>query len=406
MTLDDVRTVCFVGAGTMGCANSLVAAVSGYEVVLHDAQEDNLDAVSARHEGIAAFLVQSGYCSSDDVAAGRARVSIVADLAQAASNADLVSESVFEDLDLKRQIHRQLDQVAPRRTILTTNTSALLVSEIENVVRRGELFAALHSHLGSLLFDIVGGPRTASSTIDVLRRYVLSLGGVPLVLKKENRGYVFNAINGPLLAMAMTLLLRGHATRDEIDRAWMSDRGAPLGPFGMMDLFGLDVILDSWRRPSTDSSREALRAEVVPFLTQYVEAGKLGLKSGNGFYDYPAPAFQEPAFLSAGPSPQIASEALLSTLLGSAVSLVANDVVTPEEVDLAWTTATALDVGPFGILDQLGIEPFSEILQNQLAAGLLAAESVDLCLGYALGLGLEEGERGETDPPARRRAGA
>jgi 3-hydroxybutyryl-CoA dehydrogenase len=375
VTIDEVGTVCFVGAGTMGCANSLVAAVSGYDVVVNDARAEALDGVAARHDGLAGLLVDRGYCSADDVGAALGRVSLAADLEQATSKADLVSESVFEDLDLKRELHQRLDEVCPSAAILTTNTSALLVSEIEDVVERGERFAALHSHLGSPLFDIVGGPRTAPETIDILRRYVLSLGGVPLVLRREHRGYVFNAMNGPLLAMALKLVLDERATKEEIDRAWMSDRRAPMGPFGMMDLFGLDLVLDSWRRPSITPDREALRARVVPFLTRYVQDGRLGLKSGEGFYAYPTPAFQEATFLSDEPSRRATSDALLSALVCSALSLTANDVATPDEVDLAWTAATGLDIGPFGILDEVGVDALLRILEQQVAAGLLSPEA-------------------------------
>jgi len=375
VTIDEVRTVCFVGAGTMGCANSLVAAVSGYDVILNDARDETLDAVAARHEGMAGFMVDRAYCSADDITAARARVSLIADLRQATSKADLVSESVFEALDLKREIHRQLDDVSPGTTILTTNTSSLLVSEIEDVVQRGDRFAALHSHLGSPLFDIVGGPRTTPKTIDILRRYVLSVGGVPLVLKKENPGYVFNAMNGPVLAMALRLVLHERASMQEVDRAWMSDRGAPFGPFGMMDLFGLDLILDSWRRPSADPSREVLRARVLPFLTRYVEKGKLGLKSGRGFYQYPDPEFQKPTFLGSEPNSPAVSGALLSALVCSAISLAANDVAEPDQIDLAWTAATGLEVGPFGILDQLVSDALLETLEQQVKAGLLSPEA-------------------------------
>jgi 3-hydroxybutyryl-CoA dehydrogenase len=289
---------------------------------------------------------------------------------------------VFEDLGLKRELHRQLDQVCPPATLLTTNSSALMVSEIEDVVARGARFAALHSHLGALLFDIVGGPRTSPETIDVLRRYVLSLGGTPLVLKKEHPGYVFNAMNGPVLAMALRLVLEDRATKEEVDRAWMSDRQAPMGPFGMMDLFGLDLMLDSWRRPSASPSREALRARVLPFLTGYVEAGKLGLKTGQGFYDYPAPAFQAPTFLAAEPVSRVASDALLSTLVCGALSLVANEVAEPAQVDLAWTAATGQGIGPFGILDKVGSAAFLAMLEEQVTTGLLAPEAAGHARAY------------------------
>lgn len=382
MTIDEVRTVLYVGAGTMGCANSLVAAVAGYDVVLHDARADALDAVAHRHDEIAAFLVNVGFCSPEDIAAARARVSTETDLERAAANADLVSESVFEDLDLKRHVHRALDRVAPPHTVLTTNTSALLVSDIEDAVDRGDRFAALHSHLGSLLVDIVGGPRTSPATIDLLRRYVESLGAIPLVLRREHPGYVFNALNGPVLSMAMELLLAELADTETIDRTWMTDRGAPMGPFGMMDLFGLDLVRDSWsRRPD----RDARRSPSVERLTELVDRGKLGLKSGAGFYDYPDPSFQDPDFLTAGPTSPTASEALRSALITGAVELVAADVADPQDIDMAWMAATGQENGPFGILEDLGIEHFLAILDGKADTGRLPHDVAEFAVGHLRG---------------------
>jgi len=212
MTIDEIDTVLYVGAGTMGSANALVAAIAGYDVILHDARQENLETVSERHDGAAGFLVQTGFCTAETVAAARKRVFLEADLEKAAAKADLVSESIFEDLTLKREIHGRLDALCPGSTILTTNTSTLLVSQIEDAVERGDRFAALHSHLGTLLVDIVGGPRTSPQTIDILRRYVQSLGAVPLVLQKEHPGYVFNAMNGPVLRSAVQLVLDERAS--------------------------------------------------------------------------------------------------------------------------------------------------------------------------------------------------
>jgi 3-hydroxyacyl-CoA dehydrogenase len=375
MKIDEIDTVLYVGAGTMGSANSLVAAVAGYDVILHDARPENLETVAERHDGAAGFLVQTGFCTAEAVAAARKRVFLEADLKKAAAKADLVSESIFEDRALKREIHGQLDALCPSNTILTTNTSSLLVSDIEDAVDRGGRFAALHSHLGALLVDIVGGPRTSPETIDILRRYVLSLGAVPLIMKKEHPGYVFNAMNGPVLRTAVQLVLDGRASQEDVDRAWMTDRGAPMGPFGMMDLFGLELMLDSWKHPSPDPRREAFRERVVPFLTAYIEKGNLGLKSGRGFYDYAAPTFRESTFLTAEPFSEIASDTLLTILVRSALALSEQDVATRADIDLAWKTASGLAKGPFEILEEIGVDAFHEILDRQVEAGLLSARA-------------------------------
>jgi enoyl-CoA hydratase/3-hydroxyacyl-CoA dehydrogenase len=377
MKIDEIDTVLYIGAGTMGSANSMVAAVAGYDVILHDARPENLETVAERHDGAARFLVESGFCTAEAVAEARKRVFLEADLEKAAAKADLMSESIFEDRQLKRDIHARLDALCPHGTILTTNTSSLLVSDLEDAVERGDRFAAMHSHLGALLVDIVGGPRTSPETIDILRRYVHSLGAVPLVMKKEHPGYVFNAMNGPVLRTAVQLVLDERASKEDVDRAWMSDRWAPMGPFGMMDLFGLDLMLDSWKHPSPDPRREAFRERVVPFLTAYIENGNLGLKSGQGFYDYAAPTFREPTFLTAEPVSQVASDALVSTLVRSALALSENEVATRADIDLAWKTASGLASGPFETLEEIGVGAFREILDRQVEAGLLSAKAAD-----------------------------
>jgi len=151
-----------------------------------------------------------------------------------------------------------------------------------------------------------------------------------------------------------------------------------MGPFGMMDLFGLDLMFDSWKHPSPDPRREAFRERVVPFLTPYLESGKLGLKSGRGFYDYSGdsePTFREPAFLTAKPISKVTSDALASILVRSALALAEQQVATRADIDLAWKTAGGHASGPFEILETIGVEAFAKILDRQVEAGLLSEKA-------------------------------
>jgi 3-hydroxyacyl-CoA dehydrogenase len=388
MTINEIKTVCFVGAGTMGCVNSLVAAISGYQTVLYDVAEVNLNRVPERHAEIAAFLVDSGYCTREMVSEAVKRVRPIPDLGEATANADLVSESVFERLDLKREVHQKLDELCPPRTILTTNTSALLVSDIEDAVKRGDKFAALHSHLGSLVIDIVGGPRTKPAIIDILKRYVLSLGGTPLVLKKEHPGYVLNAMIGPLVTMAMILVIADQASIEEVDRAWMAYRKASMGPFGMMDLFGLNVVYDGWHQPKSDPNTELLKPLIVPFLTPFIEKGDLGIKTGKGFYTYPDPAYQQSDFLADKTDVSAPYQALITAFVQSAVMVALNAVAQPADIDRAWMAATHLDMGPFGILDQMGIDEFLLLQKQQVDKGLLLPDNAAQAAAYLQQYGL------------------
>ncbi len=268
MKIAEIDTVCFVGAGTMGCFNALMAAVAGYRAVIYDVSTMALDHAPQSLNEMAGFLVDQGFFSADAIPDALARITTSPDLSAAVAEANLVSESVSERLEIKRDVHRTLDAVCNCDTLITTNTSSLLVSDIEDVLIHGDRFAALHSHLGSMLIDIVGGPRTSPRTIDVLERYVSSIGGMPLLLKKENPGYVLNAMLGPLLTMAQILVIGRLATPEDVDRAWMLNQRATIGPFGLMDLFGLNIIFDSWQEPNPKNSHLRFESSTHPCLPQ------------------------------------------------------------------------------------------------------------------------------------------
>ena len=380
--INEIKTVCFVGAGTMGCVNSLVAALAGYDVVIYDVSAENLAKVPDNYAGIAPYLVADGFCTHADVEAATKRVTIESDLQKATAKADLVSESIFERHDVKRQVHQKLDEVCPSKTILTTNTSSFMVSEIEDVVERGDRFAAMHAYLGSMLIDIVGGPRTSPEVVDILKRYVLSLRGNPLVLKKEYPGYVMNAMLAPVLMTANLLVKEGLATVEEIDRVWMSRRKVPMGPFGMMDLFGLDLSLDNMQQKHPDPYINQLKQQVATVITPYVEKGMLGMKSGQGFYSYPAPAYQQPGFLDDQTDLSAVYHELISGLIQSAVMIVENDVADYEDIDRAWMIASSQGNGPFGILDQMGIDTFLEVFESQVKMRVFSPESQTLIKKY------------------------
>ncbi len=311
-----------------------------------------------------AFLVGAGYCSAEELEAGVARISCVEDLREAVAGADLVSESVIEELGVKRAVHEELDRLCPAKTILTTNTSGLLVSDIEDVVERGDRFAALHSHYGSPLIDIVRGPRTSDAIIDILERYVTSLNCVPLVLHKENRGYVLNAMLGPVLTIALLLVVEGIARKEQVDAAWMKHRRAPMGPFGMMDLFGLNVVYDGWQHRESDPRVDGLKPRVTALLESYLDRGEFGSKSGKGFYTYPNPAFEQPGFVDVEDGASIPHFAMTTALVGSAVLLASRDIASPEEIDRAWTVGMTLDTGPFAILGDMGPAAFMQLLSS------------------------------------------
>ncbi|MFT4823654.1 MAG: 3-hydroxybutyryl-CoA dehydrogenase [Halioglobus sp.] len=372
MKISEIDTVCFVGAGTMGCFNSLMAAVAGYRAVIYDVSTLALDNVPASLVGMSGYLIDQGFFSRDDMPQAIARITTNPVLSDAVAEADLVSESVSERLEIKRDVHRTLDELCCGDTLITTNTSSLLVSDIEDVLVHGDRFAALHSHLGSILFDIVGGPRTSPKTIDILERYVKSVHGMPLILKKENPGYVLNAMIGPLLATAQLLVIDGLATHDDVDRAWMLNEGTSIGPFGLMDLFGLNIIFDSWQAPNP--KRAHLQKKVIKFLTPFIEKNTLGVKTGAGFYRYPSPGYSQTDFLTTAVDLFSIYEALISALIESAIFLAHKQIAEPSEIDRAWMASFSLPRGPFGVLDEIGVDIFLELHASLVERGLFSAQ--------------------------------
>jgi 3-hydroxybutyryl-CoA dehydrogenase len=382
-TIEEIDTVCFIGAGTMGCSNALVAAVSGYQVELFDISAETLKQVPKRFKEFATFLVGAGYCSATAVKAAFDRISVGADLAKATANADLVSESAYENLEVKREVHRQLDEVCPEKTILTTNTSGLLVSDIEDVVQRGDRFAALHFYLGSRLVDIVAGPRTAPETIDILSRYAESLSLVPMVLNKEHPGYIMNALLASVLMRACALVVEGIASVEEVDRTYMRRLKSPMGPFGIMDMIGLGLVAGQTKETDRGAELPELQKKIVAYLNSFVERGELGMTSGKGFFSYPAPAYQAAGFLSYEDDDSAIHDALVSPLIRSGVLIAIKDVADPEDIDRTWMVATSQEAGPFGLLLSMGVEKFLEVSRDtQTRFGLLTADQNELIENY------------------------
>ena len=224
--------------------------------------------------------------------------------------------------------------------------------------------------MASPLVHIVGGPRASATTVDILERYVLSLKGTPLVLKKEYPGYVLNAVLGPVLATAQALVVKGVASPEDVDRAWMNSRSALIGPFGLLDLFGLNLIYDKWQHRQDESIVPGLSAGALDLLRPYVERGELGMHSGKGFYRYPEPEYQQFGFLASEADLEGIAEPLEMALVASAIMVAKAEVAEPQDIDRAWTVGVSLDTGPFEILQQLGVAEFLKRLSRHVEAGL------------------------------------
>ncbi|HEY8347229.1 MAG TPA: 3-hydroxyacyl-CoA dehydrogenase family protein [Symbiobacteriaceae bacterium] len=287
MNIDDLKRVCVVGAGTMGRQIALHNAIHGYEVWLTDASPAVLENARTWKDEYLAGRVAKGRLTQEQVEAADRRLHIVSDLTEAASQADLVIEAVVEKLDVKREVFRTLDRIAPPHAILATNSSTIVSSKIADVTERPSQVANLHYFNPALvmqLVEVVQGPHTSVETAATLVEFVRRTGKIPIWLKKEISGFVANRLLHALSREACYLVENGIATVEEVDLAAEKALGHPMGPFRLMDNNGIDVAYLVRKQRYEETGREEDRPPRI--IEEKYLRGELGRKTGKGFYDY------------------------------------------------------------------------------------------------------------------------
>lgn len=299
MKIDDIKRITIIGAGNMGQQIGTQCAVSGFDVILFDISQDIIDQSFQRIRKLLRYLVKLEKISEDEAEEAIGRIKGTADEKQAALDPDFISESVPEDLDLKRKVFSGFNALCPERTIFTTNTSTLLPSHFAAASGRPDRLVALHFHdiRVTNVVDVMPHSETSREVIDIVCKFAEKIGQVPIVMKKENQGYVFNHMLTSLFDSAQTLAANEVASVEEIDRSWMGVLRMNIGPFGIMDSIGIDTawrVTDNRAREKNDKQM----AKNAGFLKEYIDRGYLGQKAGRGFYSYPNPLFKEPGFIS------------------------------------------------------------------------------------------------------------
>jgi 3-hydroxybutyryl-CoA dehydrogenase len=287
MNIDDVRKVLLLGAGTMGQQISVPCSLAGYDVVIYDINEDALTKAVERIQKILSRFVLMEKCTQEQADAALQRISITTDPEYAAQEADIISESVPEKLDLKVKVYSQFNQLCPQRTIFTTNTSTFMPSMFAEATGRPDRFLALHYHDVNVtnIVDVMPHPGTSKESIQLIKDFALKTGQLPIMMEKEHSGYVFNYMLGALLSAALALKTKNVASIEDIDRAWMGVTHMKAGPFALMDGIGLDTMLSVTEYLAEKNNDKHARKH-AQFIRSYVEKGHLGKKTKKGFYDY------------------------------------------------------------------------------------------------------------------------
>ena len=280
----NLTTVTVLGAGVLGHQIAFQTAVHGFRVTSYDVDDAAVAAARGRFADLAAV-----YEAEVPAAKGRtqevlAKLTVTSDLAEAVRDADLVIEAAPELLEVKQDLYRALSKVLPERTILATNSSTLLPSDLVGSTDRPDRFLALHfaNRIWQLnTAEVMGTDSTDPAVFDRVVSFAEEIGMVPIPIRKEKAGYVLNSMLVPFLVSAAQLAAGGYATPADVDKVWTIGTGATLGPFQLLDIIGLTTPYNIFA-----NGDETMQQIATWLKEQYIDRGKLGVSTGEGFYSY------------------------------------------------------------------------------------------------------------------------
>ncbi|MEA4925653.1 MAG: 3-hydroxybutyryl-CoA dehydrogenase [Syntrophomonadaceae bacterium] len=274
-----------LGAGTMGAGIVQTAAQAGFEVIVRDIKQEFVDKGIASIDKLLGKNVDKGKMSAEDKAAIMGRISGTVDMA-AAADCDLVIEAALEVMDIKKSIFKELDSICKPSCILASNTSALSLTEIAAATGRADKVIGMHFFNpvpAMKLVEIIRGADTSQETYDAIKEMSLKMGKAPVEIN-EAPGFVVNRLLIPMLNEGMYALMEGVANAADIDTSMKFGAGHPMGPLALADMIGLDICLAIMNTLYTEFGDPKYRP--CPLLAKMVRAGKLGRKTGEGFFKY------------------------------------------------------------------------------------------------------------------------
>ena len=296
MTLDDIQQIAVIGAGLMGHGIAQEFASAGYQVHLHDVNRAQVDAGIERIRENLQLFVENDLARPDQIDETLNRIYGSDQLETVAGEADFVIEAVIENLPLKQEVFRQLDQICPPHTILASNTTAQMPSQIGTFTQRQDKILNTHYFNPPYLIplvELIRSPKTSDETLQVAYDLMVKIGKTPAIIQKEVPGFVGPRLQAAIIREAFSIVERGIASAEDVDLVVRNSFGRRLsvaGPFQVFELAGWDLVLAAFEELYKDLNSSS---EINPLLREMVEGDKLGVKSGEGFYEWTPERIEE-----------------------------------------------------------------------------------------------------------------
>lgn len=350
MKAEDVKKIAMIGAGDMGHGIAASCLLGGYTVVLRDIEQKFVDKGMAGIKASFDKFKEKGKVTPEAYNDALARLTPMVDLQTAVKDADFIIEAVPEKLELKRSVFADLDKFAPKHAILASNTSNISITDIALATQRPEKVIGYHFFNPAILMklvEVIKGGKTSDESIQIGYDIAKKIKKVPVIVRKDSPGFIYNRVNEPALLLLSKILEAGHPTPEEFDAAFKPIMA--MAPFELLDYVGIDVAVHGLEYFASVLSGDYKPSDAIE---SYLKSGNLGKKTGKGFYDW---SKGRPAIDLAKATKEFDLNHLVALQVNEATKILEEGVADdPKEIDLAMANGGGSPFGPFALAQGIG----------------------------------------------------